>query len=56
MQMALNQMGGLTSFSKLKSRMAGEGYRISAAMVRDVIEYFEDAYLIHTVEIGRAHV
>ena len=51
MQMVLNQMGGLTSFSKLKSRMAGEGYRISAAMVRDAIEYYEDAYLIHTVEI-----
>jgi predicted AAA+ superfamily ATPase len=51
MLMTLNQMGGLTSLNKLKSRMAGEGYRISAAMVRDAIEYFEDAYLIHTIEI-----
>lgn len=51
MQMALHQMGGLTSFSKLKQRMAGEGYRISTTMVSTAIAYFEDAYLIHTVEI-----
>jgi len=51
MQMALHQMGGLTSFSKLKQRMTGEGYRISSTMVSTAIGYFEDAYLIHTVEI-----
>lgn len=56
MQMALQQMGGLTSFSKLKQRMAGEGYRISTTMVSTAIAYFEDAYLIHTVEIFSMHM
>lgn len=51
MQLALHQMGCLTSFSKLRQRMAGEGYRISPTMISSAIGYFEDAYLIHTVEI-----
>lgn len=51
MQLALNQMGDLTSFTKLKQRMAGERFRISIAMVRDVMGHFEDAYLLYMVDI-----
>ena len=51
MQLSLNQMGCMTSFTKLKQRMAGEQYRISQVMVRDVMGYFVDAYLVYMVEI-----
>jgi predicted AAA+ superfamily ATPase len=51
MQLALNQMRDLTSSTKLKQRMAGERFRISSAMVSDVIGFFEDAYLLYMVDI-----
>ena len=51
MQLLLNQMGGLTSFSKMKQRMAGEQYRISAEMVKLATDYFEDTYLVFPIEI-----
>ncbi len=51
MQMCLNQMSGLASFTKLKQRMAGERYKMSIAMIGQVIRYFEDAYLLYSVEI-----
>jgi hypothetical protein len=50
MQLALNNMSDLTSYAKLKQRMAGEHYRISQSAVKETIEYFNDAYLIYTVE------
>ncbi|OHD81881.1 MAG: hypothetical protein A3J97_02165 [Spirochaetes bacterium RIFOXYC1_FULL_54_7] len=51
MQLLLNQMGDLTSFTKLKQRMASEQYRISIEMVRLATGYFEDAYLLYVIEI-----
>ncbi|MDD4219774.1 MAG: ATP-binding protein [Sphaerochaetaceae bacterium] len=51
MQLLLNQMGGLTSFTKLKQRMAGERYRISVEMVKLATSYFEDTYLVYPIEI-----
>jgi len=51
MQLSLNQMSGLTSYSKLKQRMAGEGFKISKDMVSTAIGYFEDAYMLYTIEL-----
>jgi predicted AAA+ superfamily ATPase len=50
MQLALNNMSDLTSYAKLKQRMAGEHYRVSQPAVKETIGYFNDAYLIYTVE------
>lgn len=51
MQMLLGQMAGPMTYAKLKSRLEGEQYHFSAAMVARVVEYLEDAYLLFPIEI-----
>jgi len=51
MQMLLGCMSSLISYTKLKKRLAAEQYRVSVEMVKQVTNYFEDAYMIFSVEV-----
>lgn len=56
MQLLLNQMSSLMSFSKLKKRLDSEQHRMSAEMIANVTGYLEDAYLVFTAEIFSLNV